>query len=63
MVAFKTMIEQIIKGNEWNIIYIDFHLGDKEDGSPIRKQLVAKRDVNGFSIYWQDISVFFDKVS
>lgn len=38
------------------MIYVDFHLGDKEDGKPIRKQLIAKRTCYGFEIYWQDLN-------
>lgn len=60
LIAFKTILLQIIKGNEWNMIYVDFHLGDFEDGRPIRKQLIAKRTCSGYEIYWQDLSALRD---
>jgi hypothetical protein len=57
-VAFSVLVWNILKGNTWHMIYVDFHLGDYPDGRPIRKQLIAKRRVGGFDIYWQDLSVY-----
>ena len=55
IVSFSVIIYNTIKGNEWNMVYVDFHLGDESSGRPIRKQLIAKRSVDGFGIYWQDL--------
>lgn len=56
MVAFTIIIKETLKGNDWHMVYVDFHYGDKPDGRPIRKQLIAKRTVSGFNIGWQDLS-------
>ena len=42
-VALSVIVWNTMKGNDWNMVYADFHLGDKPDGRPIRKQLIAKR--------------------
>lgn len=55
IVAFRIIIWNTLKGNSWHLIQGDFHLGDSEDGSPIRKNLIAKRSCNGLEIYWQDL--------
>lgn len=60
VIAFSVIIRETLKGNNWNMIYADFHLGDTEDGRPIRKQLIAKRSVGSFDLYWQDLSVWRD---
>ena len=60
-VAFYYMIKSTVSGNQWNMIYVDLHLGDMPDGRPIRKQLVARRTISGFSIYWQDLSKLYEK--
>lgn len=40
------------------MLYADFYYGDnKITGNPIRKQLIAKRSVSGYDIYWQDLSL------
>ena len=60
-VAFIVIIWNILKGNKWHMIYIDFHFGNKEDGSTIRKQLIAKQGVNSCDIYWQDLNKLFKR--
>ena len=55
IVAFYTIIRETLKGNEWNMVYVDIHFGDNEDGIPIRKQLIARRMGEGFTVYWQDL--------
>lgn len=61
MVAFYHIIKSTVNGNQWNMIYVDVHIGDMPDGSPIRKQLIAKRTVYGYHIYWQDLSKLYEK--
>ena len=56
IIAFITIIYQTIKGNEWHMIYVDFHYGDDEKGRPIRKQLIARRTSSGLDLHWQDLS-------
>lgn len=58
LVAFSVIAWNTLKGNEWNMVYVDFHLGDDKLGRPIRKQLIAKRRIGGFDIYWQDLRAF-----
>ena len=43
IISFSVIIYNCIKGNEWHMIYADFHFGDDDSGRPIRKQLIAKR--------------------
>ena len=56
VVAFSVIIRETLKSNDWHMVYVDFHLGDKPDGRPIRKQLIAKRTAYGFNVGWQDLS-------
>ena len=53
-IAFGVIIFNVVKGNEWQMIYCDFHIGDNKNGTPKRKQLIAKKSYNDCSIYWQD---------
>jgi len=54
-VSFIIIIWNVIKGNEWHMGYFDFHYGDDENGTPIRKQLIAMKQHGSFNIYWQDL--------
>ena len=56
LVVFKTIFTQVIKGYQWHMIYVDFHTGDRENGVPVRKQLIGKKTFGGFSLHWQDLS-------
>ena len=53
IVAFSVIVWNTLKGNEWNLVYVNFHCGDSTDGTPIRKQLIAKKTISGFEVYWQ----------
>lgn len=55
IIAFSVIMWNVLKGNHWNMAYIDFHLGDDTNGNPIRKQLVARRSCNSLDIYWQEV--------
>ena len=58
-IAFSVIIWNTLKDNQWNMLYADFHFGDdKITGRAIRKQLIAKRSMSGYDIYWQDLSAF-----
>ncbi len=61
-IAFVVIIWNTLKGNHWHMIYVDFQLGEWGNKT-IRKQLIAKRTVKGFNIYWQDLSGHFLKDS
>lgn len=52
VVAFAVIIYQVVKGNDWHMVYVNFHCGDYGNGRPIRKQLIAKRSVKGLDMYW-----------
>lgn len=56
IVAFSVIIWNSIKGNEWHMMYANFHLGNDENGNPIRRQLIAKRGIESFDVYWQDLN-------
>ena len=57
IVAFSVIIWNVIKGNQWNLVYVDFHFGDDfKTGKTIRKQLIAKKTTDSLDIYWQDLS-------
>lgn len=56
LVAFRILLWNTLKGNDWHFIMVDLHLGDESDGRPIRKKLIAKRSVHGFDIYQDDIT-------
>ena len=53
-VAFAVFIWNTVKGNDWHMAFVDFHLGDGADGRPIRKKLIAKRSTHRLEIYWQE---------
>ena len=55
-VAFALILWNASKGNDWHMVYIDFHFGDGKNGKPIRKQLIAKQAAESLDIYWQDLS-------
>ena len=55
-IAFFYILWNVIKGYQWNMVYVDFHI-DEGEVRPIRKQLIAKRTVDGLNIYWQDLNV------
>ena len=58
-IAFGVIIWNTLKGNNWHMLYADFHYGDdKITGQPIRKRLIARRSMSSYDIYWQDLSVF-----
>ncbi len=56
MIAFLYIIWNVHKNNKWHMIYVDFHLGDKPDGRPIRRQLIARKNSDGLSLDWQQLS-------
>ena len=56
VVAFSCIAWNVLKGNEWSMVYVDLHCGDNANGSPIRKQLIAKKSFGSLDIYWQDAS-------
>ena len=59
LIAFRIVVWQTIKGNDWQMLMVDFQYGDDAKGRPIRRQLIAKKHADGFHIYWQDLSVFW----
>lgn len=54
--AFYTIINETLKNNNWHMIYVDFQYGITENGTPMRKQLIAKRNFSSFDVYWQNIN-------
>lgn len=53
-VAFSHIIFRTIKGNNWNMVYVNLDNGVDSTGRQKRKQLIAKRSGSGaFECYWQ----------
>ncbi len=53
-IAFTVIIWNTLRGRHWNMIYVDFQWYDEALGEKIRKQLIAKKDSQKLSIYWQN---------
>ena len=68
VVAFAVAIWHTLRNRNWHRIMIDFEVGEElveVDGEmiprPIRKQLIAKRSLERYDIYWQDIGAFLGR--
>ena len=59
IIAFGYLFWNILRGNQWNMIYVDFDNGEGENGRQKRKQFIAKKNFSSYDIYWQDIGQFF----
>jgi len=55
IVAFSIIIWNTMRGRTWHMICVDFHCGDDANGNTIRKQLIARRDIHGYGVYWNRI--------
>lgn len=42
-----------MKNNGWHMITVDFHCGDNENGTTIRKKLIAMKRSGRLEIFWQ----------
>ena len=56
IIAFSVLIFNTLKGNNWHMIFADFHFGDNERGIPIRKRLIAQQHYRTLDVYWQDLT-------
>ena len=52
--AFSLIIWNVLKGKQWNMVYVDFDNGEGKD----RAQYIARRAYGSYDIYWKDLGGF-----
>ena len=50
IIAFSLIMWNVLRGRQWNMVYVDFDFGGQK-----RKQYIAKRSCGSYDIYWQDL--------
>lgn len=56
--AFVVIIFQTMKGNTWNSVKLNVHLGDNEYGHPERMFYTARRTVTGLTFHSHHVPAF-----